>query len=357
MIDPHVHLRDWNQSHKETLLHGLSVACRAGLDGVFEMPNMDPSLTSRETILRRIDEADRAISRLGLPFFHGLYAGLTPDPRQVEQVIRAHEELFPRVVGLKMFAGHSTGNMGIVEQEDQRRLYRLLAALGYKGVLAVHCEKEGLLRPAEWDPREPSSHGRARPPEAEVESISDQLHLARAEGFRGRLHIVHVSVPAALDLISDAKRDGVLVTCALTPHHALLSAEMMDGPDGVFLKTNPPLRPGRMPAAMLEGLFDGRIDWIETDHAPHSREEKGGGAAASRGGAAASASFASGIPVLPFYPRFVRLLTDRGMPRERVEKITHEAICRTFGISVPRNGRAPAYDLSSEYEIDPFERL
>ncbi len=77
MIDPHVHLRDWNQAGKETLRHGLSVAFRAGLDAVFEMPNTDPPLVTRDAIRRRIDDADAACRSLGIRIFHGLYAGLT----------------------------------------------------------------------------------------------------------------------------------------------------------------------------------------------------------------------------------------------------------------------------------------
>ncbi len=111
MIDPHVHLRDWGQPGKETLRHGLSVAWRAGLDGVFEMPNTDPPLTSREAILRRIRDADQAVSDLGAGIFHGVYAGITPVPAQVEEVVDTWRRLFPRVVGLKMFAGHSTGRV------------------------------------------------------------------------------------------------------------------------------------------------------------------------------------------------------------------------------------------------------
>ena len=128
MIDPHVHLRDWNQAHKETLRHGFSVAWRAGLDAVFEMPNTDPPLTSRQSILRRIDDADRALAALRIPLVHCLYAGLTADPGQITEAVEAWRELFPRVAGLKMFAGHSTGNMGIVEKSAQAVVYRRLAA-------------------------------------------------------------------------------------------------------------------------------------------------------------------------------------------------------------------------------------
>ncbi len=359
MIDPHVHLRDWRQAHKETLLHGLSVAYRAGLDGVFEMPNTDPPLTSRDAILRRIDDADRAMHEAGVALFHGVYAGITADPRQIEEVMRAWQDLFPRVVGLKMFAGHSTGNMGIVEKEWQALVYRTLAGLGFTGVLAVHCEKESLLRPDVWDPSRPSSHARARPPSAEVASVDDQLELARAAGFRGTLHICHVSTPWALDLLrgknaptASAQRktparaehagSGFQVTCGLTPHHALLDPEMMNRPGGMALKVNPPLRPKPMPARMLDRFLQGEIDWIETDHAPHTAGEKKGAGAAS------------GIPALPFYPKFVKLLAEKGLSRERLDEITHDAIRRTFGITISMSRRASELGLAGEYEFDPF---
>jgi dihydroorotase len=359
MIDPHVHLRDWRQAGKETLRHGLSVAYRAGLDGVFEMPNTDPPLTSREAILRRIGDADAALHGLGISLFHGVYAGLTAVPRQVEEMVRSWRELFPRVVGLKMFAGHSTGNMGIVDPREQALVYRTLAALGYTGVLAVHCEKEELLRPSEWDPSRPVSHARARPPGAEVASVDDQKRLARKAGFAGILHVCHISTPWALDLLhgthegapsatvsrSDAAAAGVppglRVTCGLTPHHALLDANMMEGPDGLLLKVNPPLRPLPMPSLMLQRLLNGDIDWIETDHAPHTRKDKMEG-------------FASGIPGLPFCPRFVKLLSDKGLSKARIDEMTHGAVCRAFGVSISRSGRAPEPGLEREYEFDPF---
>jgi dihydroorotase len=348
MIDPHVHLRDWNQAHKETLRHGLSVAWRAGLDAVFEMPNTDPPLTTRDAILRRIDDADAALAALGIPLVHGLYAGLTADPSQVAEAVRAWRQFFPRVVGLKMFAGHSTGGMGIVETAAQAGVYRALAEQGFTGVLAVHCEKEALLRPDAWDPGRPSSHGRARPPAAEVASVDDQLGLAAAAGFAGTLHVCHVSTPWALDVLrathaaEGAPTRAVRVSCGLTPHHALLDLEMMDGPGGMLLKVNPPLRPRPLPRMMLDALEAGRIDWIETDHAPHAPAEKTGQAAAS------------GIPGLAFYPRFVRVLRERGMTRELLDAVTHDGACRTFGISVTNRRRPPDGDLSGEYPQDAF---
>jgi len=352
MIDPHVHLRDWAQKRKETLRHGLSVAWRAGLDGVFEMPNTDPPLTSRDAILRRIDDADAALANLGVPLFHGLYAGLTASPQQIEEAVRAWRDLFPRVVGLKMFAGHSTGQMGIVEREEQAVVYTTLAKLGYTGVLAVHCEKQSLLRPADWNPSRPASHARARPPAAEVASVDDQRELARAAGFAGTLHVCHISTPWALDLLRERHqpagreqepRTPLRVTCGLTPHHALLDAGMMDSSEGCLLLTNPPLRPAPMPGIMLERLCDGSIDWIETDHAPHTREDKRQGAC--------------GLPGLPYYPRFIAGLVEAGVPSAHVDAITHEAICRTFGVTIENTRRTGDLDLAREYEFNPFGAL
>jgi dihydroorotase len=348
VIDPHVHLRDWGQAGKETLRHGLSVAHRAGLDAVFEMPNTEPPLVTRDAILRRIDDADTARRVLGIQIFHGLYAGLTAVPRQIEEAVRAWKDLFPRVVGLKMYAGHSTGQMGIVDPREQALVYRTLSALGFTGVLAVHCEKEDLLRPAEWDPSRPVSHARARPPAAEVASVDDQKTFARAARFRGTLHVCHISTPWALDLLRGRHEEdgpgeppGNRVTCGLTPHHALLDANMMEKGEGILLKVNPPLRPLPLPALMLQRLLDGDIDWIETDHAPHTRRDKLEG-------------FASGFPGLGFYPRFVSLLSQRGLTAARIQELTHDAVCRVFGLDIRATGRKPEMRLQNEYEFDAF---
>jgi len=350
MIDPHVHLRDWSQAPKETLRHGLSVAWRAGLDAVFEMPNTDPPLLTRDTILRRIEEADAALRGLGVPLVHGLYAGLTAVPRQIEEAVRAWKELFPRVVGLKLYAGHSTGRMGVVDPREQALVYRTLAALGFTGVLAVHCEKESLLKPDEWDPSRPVSHAKARPPAAEVASVDDQKRFAAAAGFTGTLHVCHISTPWALDLLrgrhdaaAGKARPAFRVTCGLTPHHALLDAGMMEHPDGIVLKVNPPLRPLPFPSLMMQRLRDGDIDWIETDHAPHTRADK-------------VERFASGFPGLAFLPRFLKLLSDGGMTDERIQELSHDAVCRAFGMRVTATHRAPEPGLEKEYEIDAFEQ-
>jgi dihydroorotase len=353
MIDPHVHLRDWCQCNKETVRHGLSVAYRAGLDAVFEMPNTDPPLTSVDNIEKRIEFANNVIDDLKINMFHGLYAGLTADPAQIEEMVKAHNDLFPRVVGLKMFAGNSTGNMGIIKEEDQKLVYKTLSELDYRGVLAVHCEKESSMRNDLWDPKFPMTHCLAKYFGAEVDSVEDQIRFAGSADYKGTLHICHVSVPKSLYSIREARDAGLKITAGITPHHAVLNKEMMDSEYGLLLKMNPPLRNKTMKDDMFQALLDGKIDWVETDHAPHTFAEKTGKAKDKDG----NPIYASGIPVLPYYPHFINLLKENGASEELIENITHNNICRTFGIDIPNTKRKPDYNLAGEYEFNPFVSL
>lgn len=273
MIDAHVHLRDWGQSEKETLLHGMSVALYSGIDELFDMPNTSPPLTNRENIEKRIADAKRC----ALPLRYHLYAGVTSDPKQIEEVVSLCREYPLEVIGLKMFAGHSTGNMGLIEGETQRQVYRTLAALGYEGVIALHCEKESLLRPELEDASDYFTHSLSRPVEAEVASVADQIRYSEEEGFRGHLHICHLSSVSSLALVEEAKKRGRRISCASTPHHLLLNSEHASH-HSLYAKMNPPLRSEDEREALFGALLAGRIDWVETDHAPHTLADKEGGA-------------------------------------------------------------------------------
>jgi dihydroorotase len=338
MIDPHVHLRDWNQSQKETLKHGLTVALMAGLDAVFEMPNTDPPLITRDLIIKRMALADAA----GVPVFHGLYGGLTSGREQVLEMVRAHGELFPRMVGLKLYAGESTGTLAITGIDEQESIFRILSDAGYGGVLAVHCEDMGLFRPELRDEENPFSHSLARPPESEVESVRTILTLAERQEFQGTVHICHVSVPASVLLVEEFRKKGrIKVTCGLTPHHVLLDENWMKEKDGYLYRVNPPLRKLQYTGELLSLLSNGKIDWIESDHAPHTLEEK---------------RKASGLPVLPFYPAFIRLLAKKGLSEKRISELTHGNIERAFQIRIPAKNRALKRSFSDEYPFDPFYR-
>ena len=116
--------------------------------------------------------------------------------------------------------------MGLVEEEIQGWVYRHLARRNYTGAVVLHCEKEALLRPELYDNADLSTQSLARPPEAEVASIRDQLSFSKEAGFAGHLHIAHLSTIEGLLLVEEAKREGRRISCGVTPHHLLLNRDM-----------------------------------------------------------------------------------------------------------------------------------
>ena len=344
MIDPHVHLRDWKQDGKETVLHGLSVASRLGFTHLFDMPNTDPACTSRSVILERLALGGEAAERTGVSYH--LYAGLTNDERQIEEVVSLHSELFPLVVGLKMFAGHSTGNMGIIGIDNQRKVFQALKRLGYKGVLAVHAEKEELLHPELYVPGQYGTHSDARPAEAETESVRDLVSLAVETGFEGTLHICHVSAASTIEYVRSVRSD-LRITMGATPHHALLSRKDAEN-SSLMLKMNPPLRSEEDRAAVFSALLDGTIDWAESDHAPHTREDKEKGA--------------SGIPGLPGMDLLLFRLRKAGCSEDRLRKAFGGNVLETFGLGcedilLPPDPLGLYEAERKEYFLDPYSAI
>jgi len=337
MIDPHVHCRDWNQSHKETIKHALHVAEKAGLSAIFDMPNTDPAIISEELVEKRLADAEKCKSKV----FYGLYIGLTSDESQIRNAVNCWKEYFPKVVGLKMFAGKSVGNLAIIDEEKQNFVYRTLANCNYGGVLAVHCEKESLLNPKLFNPENPKTWSFARPPESEIESIKDQIKFAEEAEFEGDLHICHVSVPDSVEIINNIKY--VVVSCAATPHHCMLNYEMIpESKEGMVYKVNPPLRDRKSSEKMLSLLKNGKIDFIETDHAPHTLKEK-------------LEDKMSGFPGISFYPHFIKYLEKQGFSQEQIDNLTHKNICNIFNIDIPlRKNTEPDFNLANEYEFDVY---
>ncbi len=364
MIGPHTHFRDWQQSKKETLYHGLKIAYLAGFDGVFEMPNTAPAITTRDLLERRVELGDKAIYQLekeikDFKIFHAVYAGITASTKQIGVMVKAYNDLFPRVVALKEFVGQSTGNMGIIKEEQQKRVPQVLVASGYEGVVSLHCEEESLMGGLKFDHKDPFTHTQARPPQAETYSAQKQIEFYQEAGFKGTLNICHISAPETLFAVEKMRdKVGFKITTELTPHHAMMYDKMMEGKDGLLLKMNPPLRPKEMQEFMFKALMEGRIDWIGTDHAPHTLEDKVD--------PNKEEPFASGIPGLPYYPKFIQVLKDEGISDYMLDRITHDNIVHTFGIDpslIPNTKRAGLQNdweierLALAYEFDAFEKV
>lgn len=311
MIDPHVHLRDWKQAEKETVAHGLSVAKSCGFTHVFDMPNTNPPLTDRKTIQKRFELAEGIE---GITYH--LWAGITADPKQIAEVVSVYRELYPRVVGLKMFFGQSTGNMGICDYETQLAVFRTLKELNYRGVVAIHAEKESLLQPERYIQGRFETHSLARPPEAEIESVRDAITIVEQSGFEGTLHIAHVSTKGAIEEIVRA-RETMRVTMGVTPHHALFTVQDAADHDR-YLKMNPPLRGEDDRKAVFASLLDGTATWMESDHAPHARQQKENGA--------------SGIPGFENMLLLIEALKKAGISETRLCELTYRNAAELFGL-------------------------
>jgi len=348
MIDPHVHCRDWNQSYKETIKHALHVAERAGLSGIFDMPNTDPAIISRELVEKRLNDAKKCNSKV----FYGLYIGITADKNQIREAVETWREYFPKsdskvgVIGLKMFAGKSVGNLGIIKEDEQRLVYKTLAEQKYPGVLAVHCEKESLMRPELFNPENPRTWSFARPPESEYESVNDQIKFDEESGFEGNLHICHVSCPESFEMIREARKK-INITCGVTPHHCSISYKMIpESGKGLTFKVNPPLRDTGRTNKLYSLLGAGAIDLIETDHAPHTLKEK------------LEEPYMSGFPGLHNYPNFIKHLENiAGFSHEQIENLTHKNIESIFNIKIPIFARKPNLGLHKEYEFNVYKRI
>jgi len=148
-IDPHVHFRDEEQSYKETIAHGLKLAKEQGVDIVFDMPNTARPILGEADVIRRLKLVPSTEKKR-----YCIYIGATADEEQLKEAVDIVGE-YPQVIGIKLYAGKSTGGLAVKGEDDQRKIYKVLAKSGYKGVLAVHCEKESLLKD-EFDPKKPN---------------------------------------------------------------------------------------------------------------------------------------------------------------------------------------------------------
>ncbi len=318
-IDPHVHCRDWEESGKATIGEVKRLAARQGVSIIFDMPNTKPPVTTAELVERRLTTA---MNELGSLDGYYLYVGVTTDPEQVNDAVRIFKE-YPRVIGLKMFAGRSVGDLAVIKDDDQRMVYKSLTEAHYDGVLAVHCEYEGFGRQDLWIPERPSTWNLARPPKMEIRSVENQIKFAHEEEFTGHLHICHASTPQTVWLVDEA-RACMRISCGVTPHHLLHSTDDMQSVSGMKYKVNPPLRNNKTRLGMWELLRHGKIDWIESDHAPHEKERK------TYNEDNPKDFYMSGIRSLEEYSHLLRRLRKDGFTVQQIYELTCANIKNVF---------------------------
>lgn len=259
-VDPHVHLRTPGQEHKEDLDSGTRAAAAGGFVAVVAMPNTDPTVDSAPVLKSLIEQASRE-ARVPVGFLASITRGL------------AGEQL------TEMAELKAAGALGFTD--DGKPVHRaaiLRGALQYQrlvgGVLALHEEDPSLSGAGVMHEGEVS----ARLGLAGIPSVSESTMIARDAALAayedGRIHIQHLSARGSVEAIREAKARGVRITCEASPHHLALTHEVLRERLDTRCKMNPPLREEGDRQALIEGLRDGTVDCIATDHAPHAREEK-----------------------------------------------------------------------------------
>lgn len=258
-VDLHIHLREPGGEKKETIETGTKAAARGGFTTVAAMPNTRPVPDTAETmtaLMARI--AEKAQVRV-LP-----YASITT--RQLGKELTNFS-------ALKDAGAFAFTDDGVGIQDAGMMLAAMKEAARHQMAVVAHCEDNTLINGG-------SVHeGQYAKQEGlnGIPSVCESVHIARdvllAEAANCHYHVCHVSTKESVRTIRDAKKAGIRVTAEVTPHHLLLSEEDINGQDTNF-KMNPPLRSKADQEALIEGLLDGTIDFIATDHAPHTQEEK-----------------------------------------------------------------------------------
>jgi dihydroorotase len=258
-FDPHVHLRTPGQEHKEDLETGTRAAAAGGFGGAIAMPNTDPVLDSAP-LLRSLRDAAAREARIPVGFMAAITRGL--EGEELTEMAELRRE------GALGFTddGHPVRSAGMLRKALQ---YQRLCG----GTIALHEEDPTLSRGgAMHEGKVSAALGLGGIP-----SVSESTMVARDAALAGyehaRVHFQHLSCVASVQAVAQAKAQGWRVSTEVTPHHLLLTEEDVRGMD-TRMKMNPPLATEEDRKALVEGLRDGTIDCVATDHAPHAREEK-----------------------------------------------------------------------------------
>ena len=330
LCDVHVHLREPGFSYKETIASGTAASARGGFTAVCSMPNLNPTPDSRENLDKQLQIIKKDAKIAVFP-----YGTITKG--EMGETISDLEDMADDVIAF------SDDGRGVQSEEMMLAAMSRAKALGK--MIVAHCEDNSLLRGGYiHDGEYARTHGhRGICSESEWGPIQRDMELIKKSGCA--YHVCHVSTKESVEVIRRAKAAGLNVTCETGPHYLILDDSHLQE-HGRF-KMNPPLRSPEDREAMVQGLLDGTIDMIATDHAPHSAEEKSRGLEKSAMGVVGiESAFAL------MYTHFVKT----GM-------ITMERLCEIMS-TVPRErfgiksdpGFA-VFKLDEKYVIDPSEFL
>lgn len=330
LCDVHVHFREPGFSYKETIASGSAAAAHGGYTAVCTMPNLSPVPDSAEHLQVQLDAIKRGAAIKVLP-----YGAIT--------VGEKGEKLADMEAISDKVCAFSDDGKGVQNDEMMREAMTAAKRLGK--IIAAHCEDNSLLFGGYiHDGEYARMHGhRGISSASEYKQIERDLRLAEETGCA--YHVCHISTKESVELIRQAKAHGVNVTCETAPHYLVLCDEDMQE-DGRF-KMNPPLRSREDKKALIEGIKDGTIDMIATDHAPHSAEEKGRGLEKSLMGVV---GLETAFPVL-----YTELVTKNIITLDRLVELMSFKPKERFGIDTGCD--FAVFGIDEPYKTDPNEFL
>lgn len=334
--DVHVHLREPGFLYKEDISTGTKASARGGYTSVCSMPNLNPPPDSLANLNVQLDAIkDKAVINV-YPF------GTITKGSQGNE-LSDMDDIADKVIGF------SDDGRGV--QSDEMMRQAMIKAKSLGKIISAHCEDNSLLNGGYIHDGEYAKQNGHKGicSMSEWGQIKRDLELVRETGCS--YHVCHISTKESVELIRQAKKEGLDVTCETAPHYLVLSDKDLQE-DGRF-KMNPPLRSEDDRLALIEGICDGTIDMIATDHAPHSAEEKSKGLKDSLMGIV---GIETAFPIL-----YTNLVKTKTITLEKLIALLHDNPCKRFGIdSGIKNGQLAnltVFDLDCSYKIDTKDFL
>lgn len=336
-VDVHVHLREPGFSYKETIKTGTQAAAKGGYSAVCSMPNLNPAPDSVENIMIQQRIIDETAEINVYP-----YASITLG-RKGRGELTDFDALSEYAIAF------SDDGTGVQTGELMEEAMKKAASLGK--MIAAHCEDESLLNGGYiHDGDYAKAHGhKGISSESEWMQVKRDIELCKKTGCK--YHVCHISTKETVDLIRKAKADGVDITCETGPHYLVFCDE--DLQESGSFKMNPPIRSKEDKDALIEGIKDGTIDMIATDHAPHSKEEKSKGLDGSAMGIV-------GIETA-FGALYTHLVQKKIITFEKLIELMSINPAKRFGISneleVGKTANIAVLDTKSQYMVKPHTFL
>ena len=335
-VDVHVHLREPGFTHKETIATGTAACARGGFTHVCSMPNLNPVPDNFENLKVQLDAIEKDGAVNVIPF-----GSIT--------VGQNGERLSDMEAMADFVAGFSDDGRGVQSEDMMRSAMVKAKALGK--IISAHCEDNSLLDGGyihKGEYAEKHDH-RGICSESEWKPIERDIELIKSTGCS--YHVCHISAKESVELVRKAKAQGVDITCETAPHYLVMN-DMMLKDEGRF-KMNPPIRSEADRLALIEGICDGTVDMIATDHAPHSMEEKSKGLSGSLNGIV---GIETSFPVL-----YTQLVRKGVITLDKLIELMSKNPAGRFGfensIEIGKTANLTVFDLDDEYTVNSADFL